>query len=184
MGLVLCLAATGCGGGGSASTGPSSAPGSATTDPSPSTSATPSTPAVSPATGITLKLPRISINAPKGWTRAHTMAPWQKGAADFLSMLTVMDPGGNEMVGLDDLARVSRASLRKGERLHRAPDVTVGGTDMYHLAGASDKYLFHDEYGVAYLGSVVTILIDLDKAIPANKREHIRESILASVTWH
>ncbi|MCW2844923.1 MAG: hypothetical protein JWN22_2839 [Nocardioides sp.] len=111
------------------------------------------------------------------------MAPWQKGADDFLSMLTVMDPGGNEMVGLDDLARISRASLPQGERLHREPDVTVGGTDMYHLAGANGRYMFRDEYVVAYLGSVVNILIDLDKAIPAKEREHIRESILASVHW-
>jgi hypothetical protein len=112
------------------------------------------------------------------------MAPWQKGAADALSVLTVMDPGGNEMVGLDELAEDSIDSPSTGQRLHRRPDVTVDGIDMYHLTGAFGHYRIRDEYGVAYLGSVVTILIDLDKAIPANKREHIRESILASVTWH
>jgi hypothetical protein len=118
-----------------------------------------------------------------GWTRSQTMAPWQKSAEHALSLLTIMDPGGNEMVGLDDLARVSRASLPKGERLHREPDVTVGGIDMYHLTGTYGNYLFHDEYGVAYLGSVVTILIDLDNSLSRQKRNRIRDAILASVHW-
>ncbi|MCW2791057.1 MAG: hypothetical protein JWO76_155, partial [Nocardioides sp.] len=35
-----------------------------------------------------------------------------------------------------------------------------------------------------YLGSVVTILINLDKTMPRPEQERIRESIPASVTWH
>jgi hypothetical protein len=184
MGLVLSLSVTGCGGGGSTSTGLSPTLGSTASDPSPSTSPTNSAGTVLPARGITFKLPRVSMSAPRGWKRSETMAPWQMGAAHALSLLTIMDPGGNEMVGLDELARVSIASVPKSQRLHRQPDVIIDGIDMYHLAGTYGDYRIRDEYGVAYLGSVVTILIDLDNALSPQKRDRIRESVLASVNWH
>jgi hypothetical protein len=177
------LALTGCT---DDSSSPSATSSSAADD---STEATPTeepSASVTPATGILLKMPHATINAPAGWLQL----PDLMGFATEANPPT-KDPGAIRLTQLEfpgpeisiDLQAKSALKSRLGD-MKREPDVEIAGVTFYHLSGTpsgTDSRL--DAYGVLHDGYQTGIDFELVHSVPDAEREKIIAESLATFTW-
>jgi len=65
----------------------------------------------------------------------------------------------------------------------RQPDALLGGQPAYVLTGPVDKDRFTYVYGAANGDSDAQLIVDLDRAMPADQQQAIVASVLASFAW-
>lgn len=185
--LGLALALVGCNGDDDPKADPTKGS-STSTSPSDSTSSEPSepsTPDVAPATGVLLKMPNATMNAPKGY----------KKLADFADFMTEANPGDGTFgavrlssleyegptLPLDEQAKAVLSVQPKA--MKRQPDVEIAGVPFYHLAGKATSVSHLDQYGVRYEGYDTTIYFEFQNDVPESEREQVIAEGLASFTW-
>lgn len=169
-------------------------PGAGPTDPA-STSASSGAPtdaptddptaSVEPATGPLLKIKGVQMNAPQGWRQTtdivtfHTQAAPASGiGAARLNAL----PFFGDAPSLD---RQVRISLKAEEEIQpkRQPDIEIGGSDFYHLAGPISDAIYYERFGTTDRGYQVTISFEFDRDLPEAQRQRLVEASLASFAW-
>jgi hypothetical protein len=167
------------------STGTTATGSPGTTDPS--GSPTESQPEVDPATGIELREQVSSLHAPEGWVAVEPLASYQS---------TAMGPGGAGSIDLIDdesLApgtsleqryRSALATLPKGAKTSRLPDIMLGGdTPAYHLTYTTPgRTEVNDIIEAERDQRLVTINVTLS-AKAVKQDPDLVASVLASFQW-
>lgn len=174
----ILLLSVGCSGNQSSDGSPPPGASAPATDPSATPSAT--TDPVAPATGALVKLPRIQLRVPHGWTNDGQTIDWQFSYGRQLDQVIVADPGAQGHSTLDEFAD---QLLPEHHGLERVENVDVDGVTMFHATGRDNKYQVREEYGAVVDGSGVSIDFLFFNRDPAAKRRKIVDSVLASVSW-
>jgi hypothetical protein len=176
--LTAVLAATaGCG---SDSSGGSVADGATSASPSPSQSVVlpDPEPTVEPATGAEMDVEGITLRLPEKWrvgydTPFAATAQGPQGSMDLTAIARDQVP----------LARLMRIDVRatgplEGVREHAG--ASLGGFSAYHYTGRPNSVRVRHAYGTWDAGYHVWIHFDLASRIPAEEREALVESVVAT----
>ena len=179
-------------GSGSPSTATSSATSSATTTESsgttdPTSSPSESQPEVAPATGIELREQVSSLHAPEGWVAVKPLASYQStamGPGGAGSMDLIDDESLAPGTSLEQRYRSAVATLPKGAKSTRLPDVMLGGdTPAYHLTYTTPgRTEVNDIIEAERDQRLVTINLTLS-AKAAQQDPDLVASVLASFQW-
>ena len=148
---------------------------------------TPAAPSVTPATGIELVEETSAVRAPEGWTAGDPLLDYASpangpGRRDTLQLVDSGSISGGG-VSLDDQAQSAIASLPKGAKSERLPDVDLAGTPAFHIhyTVPGDPALY-DTITTTRNGRDVGIDFILDKKTAAQNPQLI-ESVLATWRW-
>lgn len=182
--LTLVLAACGADSDGATGTGSEAPDTSESSSPSETPSETPteteSTPVVAPASGPTIKVKGIRVNAPKGWLASMSVAAGQsaypRGVIGTLVGLHLFP--NSELFTVEELAVEELGSI--GARRKRLDDLTIDGYQVYHLQGSPEPGVEVERFGTIVNDGRVAIEFRFANRESRAQRDEIIQSVLAT----
>ena len=183
--LTLVLAACGADSDGATGTGSEAPDTSESSSPSETPSETPteteSTPVVAPASGPTIKVKGIRVNAPKGWLASMSVAAGQsaypRGVIGTLVGLHLFP--NSELFTVEELAVEELGSI--GARRKRLDDLTIDGYQVYHLQGSPEPGVEVERFGTIVNDGRVAIEFRFANRESRAQRDEIIQSVLATL---
>ncbi|WP_193609493.1 hypothetical protein [Nocardioides lijunqiniae] len=152
------------------------------TEGSPSASEDPSP---EPAEGEEVRVERLAIRAPEGWTVTKEGDPYSAQIGKDINAIYIQelpDFGGGKL----SLQEVAQTRLRNGPYL-REPKimepVTVAGQEWYHIAGRATETTYAEDFGTVADGLALLVAMSFDRKLPEAERQEIVDTVLASVTF-
>ncbi|MCW2852984.1 MAG: hypothetical protein JWM84_2648 [Nocardioides sp.] len=167
--------------------GPSESPSASESSPE-STEGSPSTseePTPEPVVGEEVRVERLAIRAPEGWTVTKEADPYSAQIGKDINAIYIQelpDFGGGKL----SLQEVAETRLRNGPYL-REPKimepVTVAGQEWYHIAGRATDTTYAEDFGTVADGLALLVAMSFDRKLPAGERQQVVDAVLGSVTF-
>jgi hypothetical protein len=173
------------------------------TDPSSSVTGTPSgtpstgsatgsatesaSPSVTAATGVSIRIRRVSMNAPEGWVRtSENFRNLGRGARDPKGSSQVglyAIPSLNPDADLTELAKTAKQFSHYQSKGTVHEPVDVNGVECYHISGRYAGGRTQEQFGAIHARDQVSFTFDFGSDVGDDERQQIIDSVLASVVW-
>jgi hypothetical protein len=142
-------------------------------------------PTPEPVVGEEVRVERLAIRAPEGWTVTKEADPYSAQIGKDINAIYIQelpDFGGGKL----SLQEVAETRLRNGPYL-REPKimepVTVAGQEWYHIAGRATDTTYAEDFGTVADGLALLVAMSFDRKLPAGERQQVVDAVLGSVTF-
>lgn len=139
------------------------------------------TPTISPATGETIRVKGMRVNAPKGWLTSISVAAGQsaypRGVTGTLVGLHLFP--NSQLLTVEELAVEELAHI--GARRKRLDDLLIDGYQVYHLQGSPEPGVELERFGTIVNDGRVAILFRFGNRESRAERDKIIQSVLATL---
>ncbi len=142
-------------------------------------------PSVDPAEGEEVRVERLAIRAPEGWTVTKEGDPYSAQIGKDINAIYIQelpDFGGGKL----SLQEVAETRLRNGPYLREpkiVEPVTVAGQEWYHISGRATETTYAEDFGTVADGLALLVAMSFDRKLPADQRQAVVDEVLASVTF-